>query len=106
MLVSLWQGVLWLGALIAFTLSRYTPRTVGERPVLPRPARHPAAHCGLTCLTVGFGLFLAVVCYSQSFDWALPLWERFPPLRAMQFPFSPARPHLPYGYGTWLPAAP
>ena len=83
--MSLWQGVLWLGALIAFTLAA-TPLGRRRAARLPRPA--PIRRTlRLTCLTVGFGLFLAVVCYSQSFDWALPLWERFPPLRAMQFPF-------------------
>lgn len=84
-LVSLWQGMLWLGALIAFTLAA-TPLGRRRAARLPRPS--PIRRTlRLTNLTVSFGLFLAVVCYSQSFDWALPLWERFPLLRAMQFPF-------------------
>ena len=83
--LSLWQGVLFLFALFALTLtttrlSRVGSATLNRLHAIPQPLR-------LSGLTVGFGLLLALVCYSQSFDWALPLWERLPPLRAIQFPF-------------------
>ena len=38
-------------------------------------------------LSVSFGLGVAVVCYAQSFDWALPGWERHASLRSIQFPW-------------------
>ena len=84
-LVSLWQATLWLGTITAFVL---TTTPLGHRysamlhrpPIIPRFLR-------LSGLMIGFGLLLALVSYSQSFDWALPLWERLPPLRAVQFPF-------------------
>ncbi len=92
--LSLWQGVLFLGALFALALTT-TPlrrmRSTALKQLHPIP-QHPR----LLVLTIGFGLFLALACYSQSFDWALPLWERLPPLRALQFPF---RLLAPAGYG-------
>ena len=95
--LSLWQGVLFLGALFALTatlLRRMRSATVNRLHAIPQ-------QLGLSGLTVGFGLILAVVCYSQSFDWALPLWEHLPPLRALQFPF---RLLAPAGYGIALAA--
>ena len=92
--LSLWQGVLFVGALIAFALAttplgRMRSAALLRLPAIPHQLR-------LNGLTVGFGLILALVCYSQSFDWALPLWEQLPPLRALQFPF---RLLAPAGYG-------
>ena len=82
---SLWQGILFLGTLGAFALAA-TP--LGRRRSAHRPRPSPIRRAlRLTSLTVGFGLLLALACYSQLFDWALPLWEHLPPLRAMQFPF-------------------
>ncbi len=97
--LSLWQGVLWLGALIAFALTatplrRMRSTALNRLPAIPHQLR-------LSGLTVGFGLILALVCYSQSFDWALPLWERLAPLRAIQLPF---RLLAPAGYGIALAA--
>ena len=82
---SLWQGVLFLSALAAFALAA-TPlgRRRADRLYRSALTRRPLR---LTSLTVGFGLLLALACYSQQFDWALPLWEHLPPLRAIQFPF-------------------
>ena len=82
---SLWQGVLFLGALAALALAT-TPLGRRRAARLSQPPTSRRA-LRLSNLTVGFGLLLALVCYSQSFDWALPLWERLPPLRAIQFPF-------------------
>ena len=98
-LLSLWQGVLWLGALFALALtttplSRMRLAALKRLPVIPQQRR-------LLVLTIGFGLFLALACYSQSFDWALPLWERLPPLRAIQFPY---RLLAPAAYGIGLAA--
>ena len=82
---SLWQGVLFLGTLAAFALAA-TP--LGRRRAALRPRPSPIRRAlRLTSLTVGFGLLLALACYAQLFDWALPLWEHLPPLRAVQFPF-------------------
>ena len=97
--MSLWQGVLWLGALIAFALTttplrRIRSTALNRLPAIPQ-------HLRLSTLTGGFGLFLTLACYSQSFDWALPLWEHLPPLRAVQFPF---RLLAPAGYGIALAA--
>ncbi len=97
--LGLWQGVLFLGALFAFALAM-TPLRRMRSAALNRP--HPIPqHLRLGSLTVGFGLLLAVASYSQSFDWALPLWERLPPLRMIQFPF---RLLAPAGYGIALAA--
>ena len=96
---SLWQGVLFLATLIGFGLTA-TPLGRRRAACLLRPSPIPQA-LRLTCLTVGFGLLLALACYSQLFDWALPLWERLPPLRAVQFPF---RLLIPAGYGLALAA--
>ena len=97
--LSLWQGVLFLFALFALTLTTTRLSRVGSAALvrlhaIPQPLR-------LSGLTVGFGLLLALVCYSQSFDWTLPLWEQLPPLRAIQFPF---RLLTPAGYGIALAA--
>ena len=96
---SLWQGVLFLGTLIAFAL---TATPLGRRRAAcllpPSPIRQVLR---LTSLTVGFGLLLALACYAQLFDWALPLWKHLPPLRAIQFPF---RLLIPAGYGIALAA--
>ena len=95
--LSLWQGVLFLGALFALTtrpLRRMRSTALNRLPAIPHQLR-------LSGLTVGFGLILALVCYSQSFDWALPLWERLAPLRAIQLPF---RLLAPAGYGIALAA--
>ena len=82
---SLWQGVLFVGTLAAFALAA-TP--LGRRRSAHRPRPSPIRRAlRLTSLTVGFGLLLTLACYSQLFDWALPLWEQLPPLRAIQFPF-------------------
>ena len=97
--LSLWQGMLWLGALIAFALTA-TPLARIRSAMLHQPPP-VSEHLRLSGLTVGFGLLLALVCYSQSFDWALPLWERLAPLRAIQFPF---RLLAPAGYGIALAA--
>ena len=82
---SLWQGVLFLATAIAFALIAIP---LGRRRATcllrPSPIRQALR---LTCLTVVFGLLLALVCYAQLFDWALPLWKHLPPLRAVQFPF-------------------
>ena len=93
--LSLWQGVLWLGALFALALTT-TPLSRMRSATLNRL---PTSR--LIVLTVGFGLVLALACYSQSFDWALPLWERLPPLRALQAPF---RLFTPAAYGIGLAA--
>ena len=96
---SLWQGVLFLGALTAFALIT-TP--LGRRRAACLLRQSPIRQAlRLTSLTVGFGLLLALVCYSQLFDWALPLWKHFPPLRAIQFP---VRLLIPTGYGIALAA--
>ena len=95
--LSLWQGVLWLGALFALTatlLRRMRSAALNRLPASLQQRR-------LIVLTVGFGLILALACYSQSFDWALPLWERLPPLRALQTPF---RLFTPAAYGIGLAA--
>ena len=83
--LSLWQGVLLLGALFALALTA-TPLGRRRAAMLRRPSPVPRA-LRLSILTIGFGLLLTLVCYSQSFDWALPLWERLLPLRTIQFPF-------------------
>ena len=86
----------------AFALAA-TP--LGRRRSAHRPRPSPIRRAlRLTSLTVGFGLLLTLACYSQLFDWALPLWEHLPPLRAIQFPFrllAPAASAWP-----WLPAGP
>ncbi len=95
--LSLWQGVLFLGAFFALTatlLRRMRSAALNRLPASPQQLR-------LIVLTSGFGLILALACYSQSFDWALPLWERLPPLRAIQFPY---RLLAPAGYGIGLAA--
>lgn len=95
--LSLWQGVLFLGALLALAAAlpkRMLPVALNRLHAVPNQIR-------LSILTVGFGLVLAVVCYSQSFDWALPLWERLALLQTIQFPF---RLLAPAGYGIALAA--
>ena len=82
---SLWQGVLFLGTLVAFALAAM-PLGLRRAAQLSQPPTSRRA-LRLTCMTVGFGLLLALISYSQSFDWAVPLWEHLPPLRAVQFPF-------------------
>ena len=84
--LSLWQGVLWLGALIAFALiatplRRMRSTALNQLHTIPHQLR-------LSGLTVGFGLILALVCYSQSFDWALPLWERLAHCGRFSYPFA------------------
>jgi hypothetical protein len=37
-------------------------------------------------LVLGYGLVVALACYSQTFDWALPWWDRFAVLRSIQLP--------------------
>lgn len=47
----------------------------------------------LSVSSLAFAVVLFLATYGQSFEWALPLWERFPVLRALQFPsrwLSPA----------------
>ena len=82
---SLWQGVLFLGTLVAFALAAM-PLGLRRAARLSRPSPIRRA-LRLTSLTIGFGLLLALICYAQLFDWAVPLWEHLPPLRAVQFPF-------------------
>ena len=95
--LSLWQGVLFLGALLALTatlIRRMGSVALNRLHAIPQ-------QLGFNSLTVGFGLLLALACYSQSFDWALPLWEKLALLQAIQFPF---RLLAPAGYGVALAA--
>ena len=98
-LFSLWQGVLFLGAFFALALNVMPLRRMHRAALNWLPASPQQLR--LIVLTSVFGLILALACYSQSFDWALPLWERLPPLRALQFPF---RLLAPAGYGIALAA--
>ena len=82
---SLWQGVLFLGTIAALALAA-TPIGLRRAARLHRSAPMRRAR-RLTSLTVSFGLLLTLACYSQLFDWALPLWEHLPLLRTVQFPF-------------------
>src|SRR5262249_2319381 len=64
-------------------------------------ARRPALsdRQRLILLSVAFGAAAAVAGYAQSFSWALPWWERFAWLRAIQAPY---RLLGPVGYGVAL----
>ena len=75
---GLWQSLLvllGLGAGAGWWLRR------GGRSGAPGGAARLAA---LSCL---FGAGVAVLLYVQSFDWALPLWERAAAVRAIQAPY-------------------
>lgn len=72
--LGLWQGATWVLAIVALA---YSART---------RARPPADAARPVVVSVVFGLLLTTAAYAQMFDWALPLWERFPPLRAIQLP--------------------
>ncbi|HEX2034739.1 MAG TPA: DUF6541 family protein, partial [Chloroflexota bacterium] len=100
--LGLWQGVMFVGASVALlvTAARLARARSSEFEV---PGSELTRNSGpgtrnwngdqrLATLTLVFGLLLFLFAYSQSFDWWLPLWERFSLLRAIQLParFLPA----------------
>ena len=100
---GLWQSLLVLGgagATLSWPLGGPLSGIVGwpspgappgRRAPVRGPERAPLAPSGsgarLAVLSSLGGALLAVLLYAQSFDWALPLWERYGALRAVQAPY-------------------
>jgi hypothetical protein len=119
--VSLWQAVSLVLSLLAGGLWLGRRRwagpgradSAGRRGAEGQVAGAPAGAAGpgarppagdrqrLVLLSIVFGAALALVCYAQSFSWALPWWEALPWLRAIQAPY---RLLGPAGYGVALAA--
>ena len=74
--LGLWQALIWLAGVAALLwLARRAAR-----------GRHLPVHLRLPVLAIGYGVVVAALCYAQTFDWALPWWERFAILRSIQLP--------------------
>ncbi|MGH2367374.1 MAG: hypothetical protein ACRDI2_04170 [Chloroflexota bacterium] len=81
--LGLWQGVIWgIGLLV---LLWWGVRHVARRARADQAPGTPDQR-RLSLLVVAYGLALAAVCYSQSFDWAMPWWDRVAALRSIQLP--------------------
>ena len=88
--LGLWQAIIWLAAL-AVLAWQGTKLLRARRRHASRAGHQPAAGAAtfdrrLGVLVVAYGLLLAAACYSQTFDWALPWWDRFAALRSIQLP--------------------
>jgi hypothetical protein len=100
---GLWQSLLVLGGAGAtagwLAVSRRAARC-GDA-CKGAPGRGPLAPSGsgarLAVLSSLVGALLAVLLYAQSFDWALPLWEGSPALRAVQAPYRLLGPAAIFG---------
>ena len=86
--LGLWQALTLGAALPLFVLALLRAgRGGGGRAVERRLAgRGAVAGRRLELLSAGFGLAVFLLFYSQSFDWWLPLWERYTLLRSIQLP--------------------
>jgi hypothetical protein len=81
---GLWQTVLLGAALVAVAVRVARAARAARGPEGPAP---PGSASRLALLSALYGAGLVVALYAQSFDWALPLWERFGALRAIQAPY-------------------
>src|SRR5262245_50448269 len=87
--LGLWQAVTFAVALPLFVLGLVGARRGSRRGSEGEGGGQRGRLRGggrLELVTAGFGLFVFLLFYSQSFDWWLPLWERYALLRSIQLP--------------------
>jgi hypothetical protein len=109
--LGIWQAVVWGagGLVLVWQAARYASglrvaeaETHGWRVDRTEPettAWRPDRR--LVLLATAYGLFLATACYSQTFDWALPWWDRYAVLRSIQLPSRLLAPAM-FGLGLTL----
>ncbi|HEX2325385.1 MAG TPA: DUF6541 family protein, partial [Chloroflexota bacterium] len=82
--LGLWQGVICLLALGALLYTLWRVRRGGAGAGMGVGVGAGGRRLGI--LVTATGLLLALGLYVQSFDWFLPLWERYPLVRSIQLP--------------------